>query len=239
MTLQEAVLDPFGKGNEAEVVEGIKIETDPNIERILSDFEELNKIEELGDIESKLKQTEYETLTPLQIDLTLQKIINEYELTEDQATAGLLITKLIQDSYDSGNNGFVLTTKDTLINSIGYNLIGNEGNRIEIEVKGNVGNGCGINSNYISLEIVGDVGDWCGYLTTNSVFSIGMDVGDCCGYLTTNSAFSIERDVGNNCGLKSKNSTFKTPNIDTYKKIKQSIGFSDRLIRGNKVILIK
>ncbi|GAG36873.1 unnamed protein product, partial [marine sediment metagenome] len=134
-------------------------------------------------------------------------------------------------------------------------------------IKGNVGTWCGYFSKNTTFNIEGNVGDVCGDNSSKNIFILKGNVGKHCGIDSNHNIFNIRGDVGKNCGYRSiknsyliegsvgdfdhgysetdnhyrtKNSTFKTPNKETYEKIKKELGgFFKRLTEGNKVELIE
>ncbi|MFH1638134.1 MAG: hypothetical protein ABIB71_06935 [Candidatus Woesearchaeota archaeon] len=158
-------------------------------------------------------------LSPEEINSFLQATI-KYEGHENYSfTTGLLITRLIQNSYDAGNKRFRLDTKALSkdIHNIAYKLKGKEDNLLEIIVGGNVGNWCGDGAENIKeIYIAGDVGMWCGEWAKN--------IGN----------LQIAGNAGSFCGLKAEHSTFKTSNKETLQRLIKDVSKSNL----NRIFLV-
>jgi len=148
-------------------------------------------------------------LTPEQINTFLQATI-PYEAHKNYAeNTGYFITKLIQNSYDAGNNGFKLNTNTlpTAINYIGLKLEGKKDKPLELLVEGDVGYLCGYAAKYSTISIAGDAGNWCGAEAKHSKINIAGDAGNWCGDGAKYSTISIAGNAGNWCGDGAKYST--------------------------------
>ncbi|MFH1638126.1 MAG: hypothetical protein ABIB71_06895 [Candidatus Woesearchaeota archaeon] len=160
------------------------------------------------------------TLRPQQINSFLQATIKYGSHKNYSARTGNLITRLIQNSHDAGNNKFTLNTKALSkdIHNIGYKLRGKEGSLLEIIVVGNVGWACASNAKNIGqICISGNVGNHC----SNGAKNIkGIYIGG---------------NAGAWCGTGAKNSTFKTPNLKTLRLLKWYVPND----KNNKIYFIK
>ena len=202
---------------EPERLEEIVVKKDKDVEEVVriyheSDFKYLRN-DNWQNIRETYQQKKIPVLTPTQIDLTLQRIIQETQEEKiNSNVTGLYITHLIQESYTAGHNNFTLNTKDTTIDCLAYKLTGTKKQPIDITINGNTGNWCGSNMKQSQVTINGNTEAWCGYNMTQSQVTINGNTGNnCCNYAT--------------------DSTINTNNKETYEKIKANIS------KGNTVTL--
>jgi len=202
---------------EPEGLEDIVIAKDEDVEEVIKIYRGLNwkrlRNETWMNIHETYQQKKIPILIPTQIDLVLQRVIQETptEQTNHRIT-GLYITHLIQESYTAGNNNFTLNTKDTTIYALAHNLTGTKKQPIKLTINGNTGNDCGTGMKQSQLTINGNTRDNCGWFMKQS-------------------QVTINGDTGNWCGEYSTDSTINTNNKETYEKIKANIS------KGNTVTL--
>ncbi len=191
---------------------------DSGLSDLLVKYEEfLNKESDFDQIE-KIINKETISLTPDKIDDFLQQTILYENHKDYQTITGILISQLIQTSYNAGNNDFELNTKKLkTIDRIGAYLIGKERNPIIITIQGNTGYKSGLLSENSIFNIKGNTGDCYGWESKGCTFNIEKDAGDQCGYLSTNSIFNIQGNTGNNCGESSDNCRFNIEGNTGYK----------------------
>ncbi|MFH1638125.1 MAG: hypothetical protein ABIB71_06890 [Candidatus Woesearchaeota archaeon] len=111
-------------------------------------------------------------LRPEQINSFLQTIIR-YEEHNSFWKTGYLITQLMQNSHNAGNNKFTLNTRalSKEIDCIGFELKGSKDRLLEIIIEGDIGENCGYDARNINgLYISGNAGEHCGLLAMNSTF---------------------------------------------------------------------
>lgn len=243
-------INPFGnqKGKVPEIVDRISTEQDPLLDKILEEYESLRKYcghpkstrDYLTQPSQYFTLQSMETLTPAKIDLVLRTIIDT-EKKLDELT-GIFLTKLIQDSYNAGYNGFVLTTGDALIDRLGYQLRGMPEKELELTVRGNAGWYCGENSKLSTFTVEGSVGTWygssskhcffkaeehvgwgCGFRSEYSLFILEGDVGGSCGIGSEYCSFELKRGVGTMSGTESENSLYTLSNQEAYEEVKKNI----------------
>lgn len=153
-------------------------------------------------------------LSPEQIDIFLQATIgyephNPYGWDTYGWDTGLFITRLIQNSYDAGNNKFKVRTKGTgLLDHFGRYLEGTKRRPIEVIIDGDVGSGCGADARYSRFAISGNAGFGCGGEAKHSAFCVSGNAESLCGEVAEKSTFSISGNTGNWCGRNAKGSTF-------------------------------
>ncbi len=112
-----------------------------------------------------------DVLTPEQINALLQATVKYENIKEYQGKIGLLITKLIQNSYEAGHNNFKLdTTALQDMNRIGYQLRGTKENNIEVAIKGDVGYQLGVQAEHATFSVTGNIKSHCGIDANDSTF---------------------------------------------------------------------
>ena len=124
-----------------------------------------------------IHQRKKPTLNPEQIDFFLQAMEDTDKIT------GFYINSLIQQSYDAGNNNFILSTKDDGINHLCAHLKGTQEKPILIAIEGNAMSDYGINSRYCNSTINGNAGEYCGGWSRNCQYTTNGSVGVRYGYL--------------------------------------------------------
>jgi len=153
-------LNPFENkkpGKKAEQEQKIEIELDEKIERMMEQYRPIKTKEDSDEVIEEVESLDYETLEPTQIDILLQRIIQKTK----NHTTGIFLSQIIQKSYAAGHNNFTLTTKETLIHSLGNGLKGLSENPIQITIQGNASYWCGVGSENCTYNITGNTGDWC------------------------------------------------------------------------------
>ncbi|MDI6738630.1 MAG: hypothetical protein QME12_09055, partial [Nanoarchaeota archaeon] len=121
-------------------------------------------------------------LLPEHINAFLQATIG-YESHDTYGwDTGLFLTRLVQNSYDTGNNKFRICTRGlALLGHLGRHLEGRKRRPIEVIIDGDVGEECGRRAKYSSFSISGNIGRFCGSGAEKSTFSISGHVGSWCG----------------------------------------------------------
>jgi len=197
---------------------------DKQIEKTLEQYQRLNITGYWIKDEQRLSRLEPQTLTPAQIDMLLQHMVqttNKEKLEHE--LSGTFLTDLIQKSYDAGYNDFILDPERIEIHRIGYELEGKPENKIKGTVKGNVGIGLGNRSENCIFNVKGDTMKSCGHSSENSIFNIEGDSWYHCGNWSRNSTYNIKGSIGNDCGKHSENCTFTSSNKKTYEKMKEVV----------------
>jgi len=225
MTTLEMALKPFEgrKVRNPEIVEEIEFERDELVEKTLETYMHLRDIYDWNSLETKSKKLSYDSLSPFQMDIVLQKIIQNRNLKSDGRAAGLMMAKLLQKSYNSGYNDFALATRNSFISHIGTQLKGNVESLLNLTIYGNVGHSFGINSRDSDFTINGDANLWFGFGSENCSFTVDGKTGMWCGADSKNSIYLLYGSVGPYCGSDSYNCLFKTPNEKTYKKLLEMV----------------
>ena len=191
---------------------------------VVNRFEDLMKEYEQYFNDTFLRQNVEEVLLPCDLNLFLQQTRNYENNPHYQTNTGLFISQLIQNSYDAGNNEFVLDVHFLKpINFLAYNVSGTEERKVRAVVKGEVGNFCMKNAQH-SIFTIGTAGNWCGEDATYSTFTIEK-AGVRCGRRAQHSIFTIE-ETGDWCGEHAHHSNFKTHNQQQYEQFKEYVSRS-------------
>ena len=193
-------------------------------------------------------------LTPEKINAFLQTTKIFENDKNYQSYTGKFISKLIQNSYNAGNNNFKLNTKNLKeIHSLGYGLQGIKEKQIKITIEGNTGNWCGEESKHTTFNIKGNTGNWCGWRSKhttfniegntrnycggysyNSTFNIKENTGDSCGHFSNNTTYNIKGNTGNKCGEFSNNTTYITHKPELYQKLLKQLPTTNKAILKDK-----
>lgn len=180
----------------------------------------LKKYEQILSIEDYLKDNTFfkivwekitEILTPGEINCFLQATIkyeNEKKYSNYSYDTGLVITRLMYNSYLQRHNNFYLDTVDLLpIDCIGYKVEGTKERQLLVTINGEAGSDLGRESRYLTINVKGNA-PGCGYYSKNSIFDIEGDAGDSCGKESKNSIFNIKGNTEGRFGWDSENSIF-------------------------------
>jgi len=210
--IRNTQINPFAnkrKGRIPDELQEVEFGRDKALERILKVYQQIDSDDEYKKRQRVLSRLKRKILTPSQIDIFLQKIIDKttFEKINSQLT-GEFLSRLIQYSYNKGYNGFVLHAQDTQIPNLGYELKGRDENRLEVCIKGYGGYHCGQQSKQSIFTIEGDVGQNCGDNSEQSTFNIEGDAKRECGYQSKQSTFHIGGNVRGRCGNESKEGIF-------------------------------
>lgn len=154
-------------------------------------------------------------LSPEQINLFLQQTIPYENDIYYPTTTGLFLTKLMQDSYDAGNNRFCLNTGaiDTKIGWLGYKLTGRKKEPIEMRIEGDTDWCLCSTAEYVNVNVSGEVGSEC----ANSARHVSVSA----------------QKIGYKCGRKAKHCNFKAADRESIELMKQSVCW------GNRIYFIK
>lgn len=207
MNLETAMsMDPFfgKKGKHPEIEDRLEIGRDPVVDKI---FEMHNGMDP-DEAPKYLSKIELDVLNPAQIDLMLQKMLSSEKEDKDHVR-GSFLNRLIQDSYNEGYNGFILTTGDAKVDCLGWQLKGNSKRKLEVTVKGNLGDWCCYDSEFVSFVVEGGVGSRYGAHSRSNVLDIRGRTGNDCGLKSWYSSFNIQGDTGQGCGSESEYSSFE------------------------------
>lgn len=154
-----------------------------------------------------------EVFSPVDINLFLQST-SQYEGHGNYTMAtGRFISLLIQNSFNSGHNNFVLDVQNLKpLDCLGSELVGYKKNQLRLTTIGDVGCDCGMLVNHVQLTFP-SVLDRCGKYANHSQFIIGT-ARDACGVEADNSHFTINT-VEDFCGLRAKRSIFKVARAES------------------------
>lgn len=117
-----------------------------------------------------------EALSPVQIDSFLKATVEFADTRAYEAHTGRFINRLVQNSYNSGHNNFILNTSGLpLLNDMCTYLQGTQKRKLEINLTGNVGYHCGSHSHNLTLTVHGDVQEYFGDFSEYGIFTIHGD----------------------------------------------------------------
>ena len=151
-------------------------------------------------------------MTPEQINNLLQAT-NVYQSRKNYSfNTGLLISKLMQDSYNAGYSEFRLDTAslDKQVDNIGYGLSGTGKCPIQLIITGTAGISLCEHAKNVTVYTK-DIGRWCG-MNAQDLIVIAEKVGFGCGdHSLCMTVYANE--VGNYCGFDSCRMTVHTGKI--------------------------
>ena len=184
---------------------------EPSMEQLLDKFKTVlngNPNNFLGEI--KIVD---EILPPEEINIFLQQTVNFDRYQHYQNAVGFFTSKLIQNSYNAGNNEFTINTQSyylRAINFLGFILEGkNKDNLMKLTIEGDVNDHCLREARNVSVQIKGNANKFLGFGTIDSIIVVNYNAGESCGQKSQNSTFNVGGSVGNTCGTYSKYSNFK------------------------------
>ncbi|MBI2669411.1 hypothetical protein HYX14_06230 [Candidatus Woesearchaeota archaeon] len=234
----ERHLEPVGEQPFSALLDRYKAFLDDK-ENDYSEQERYNTIAYLTDI-----------LNPEHINAFLQSTVIHGNHEKYKWRTGLFLSRLLQNSYNAGNNDFSLnTTSIEPFCSLGTLLKGTKRKPITLTINGDVGGQCGSMSTHgiytingdvgsscgdysinVTYTIIGNVGIDCGWMSKHGIYMITGDVGETCGSLSKDGTYTINGNVGDGCGLESTNGTYKTPHQHIAEKLKQNISKKNTII---------
>ena len=179
---------------------------DDAVKSVLEKYAKLAPSPTFGEYQTQIFGLELLVLTPTQINIALQHIIQTTPKEDAESfVTGLFLTRLIQDSYQQGNETFLLNTQDTQISNLAYRL---EATNLKLTIKGNLGYSCGSESKGCSYIFESDAKDNCGFNSRDCTYVIKGNVGYSCGELSKGCSYTVEGDVGYSCGSASLGCSF-------------------------------
>ena len=194
------------------------------VQTVGKDFSDLmRKYERLLDIDNLVVgssvyniQDITEVLTPDEINHFLQGTQQYNDHRNYPWRTGIMVSRLIQNSYDHGYNPFWFNTENlSEIDCLGSLIVGKRETPISVTIQGNLG--------------------YClGFKTQYSIFTINSGGVKSCGLEALNSTFILNGSTGVRLGFGAKHCTFKTSVWGNIIKLKESIYTED----GNTLIYI-
>ncbi|MFH1637249.1 MAG: hypothetical protein ABIB71_02380 [Candidatus Woesearchaeota archaeon] len=142
-------------------------------------------------------------LNPDQINDFLQSTVVDAGIKSYAWITGQFISKLIQNSYDAGNNGFSIDTHATgPLDILGEKLSGRPDERIKLQVEGNVGDLFGSMAKHLCSTVNGNTGNFCASYVKDSEIEVNGRFGHGLGLCSNMSVFKTQRKE--NLGLLGK-----------------------------------
>ncbi len=157
-------------------------------------------------------------LTPEEINNFLQMTIENEHHGNYQMKTGIFFNKLIQNSYDAGNNDFHLDTTALVVplNYLCALIKGKKEKFVTISLRGNIGRSYGFESSNGKSNITGNVGSDCGSLSKNGTYIIAGNAGDGFGMESEYCEYLIAGNAKYHFGFNSrKNIYVLTGNVDS------------------------
>ncbi|MBW3015906.1 hypothetical protein KY330_05785 [Candidatus Woesearchaeota archaeon] len=214
-------LNPFSNGKNPENID--KVEVSKELEKQIEEIYHVYKIYQTIIDHSALNARDtYEALKHLDALVALPDIAI-YMLSQKMGRGGVLLSRLIQISYDNGYNNFMVHGIDRL----GYYLQGKYRDRIKVHINGNA-EGIGEASHYCDFYVHGSAGYGTGMDALKSRFYID---GDCwVGSHPRSCRFEVDGSIRfhNSFGLYPKDCTFK---LRRTQKVPRSLFDQNRVIR--------
>ena len=138
----------------------------------------------------------------------------------------MLLTRLIQNSYDAGNNHFLIDTTNmfSIYNTpsmnrlfeLGYGLTGRKENPIHLNINGNPGTHFLTKAHYVKAAVQGSVDDFCGYKSKHLAVTISHDAKSLCGGHSYASSFVIKGKVDCQLARNAKFSSFSMAKVHDW-----------------------
>ena len=206
------------------------------------DREDLEDNKELDEIIDSIS----DILTPNKISLFIEETKKIKDKMNYYTLSSNVITKLIQNSYDAGHNGFLFFT-DSSNEILGFCALlkGTKEKPIEVIVNGSVDQSFGVHADYVMFKIHGNAKEWLGQGSKSSSFEVHGDVENDCAHAAYYSSFDIKGNINGHIKdmpfrlgeiIKTKDygpngCTFIVYNTESYKKL------LNELKPGNKAVL--
>src|SRR3989344_3347499 len=204
MTLlkQELKVNPFEGEIKPSEEFGLEQAVDEAIEEALIKLGKLQPEKTIHQSQDLLNSLDLPILKPAQIVQLFRRI--HY----DQMLTGLMMNKLIMDSYSNGENDFVLTTGDHKMWHFGEELSGQNDRQLRITVYGNLGEYCANHSKYCDYKINGHVDDKFGWVSEYCNIIVNGNMGKALGHWSKHCNFEIRGNIGYGFASESKESTY-------------------------------
>ncbi len=154
-------------------------------------------------------------LTPEQISLFLIGSVKYEDKFFYVPNTGYFLTRLMQDSYREGYNGFYLNTKGLAetITNVGYGLVGDEKRMMELRIEGSIGDSCFNDAKSVRAKAM-KMGDNCLY-GAESVQVDAETIGDSIG-MNGKSLTINAKEIGGYCCHRSHDSAIRADKIGKY-----------------------
>ncbi len=191
---------------------------EPACALLIPKYEQLCRVED----RKKYLQEMDDVLSPLEINSLAQLLYHHTPVMRYQGmiavstTISLFLTTLIQNSYDSGYNDFILDTAEfpNYKADFGIGLHGVSQKPLTLLINGDLGRLCFAMARYVKATIQGSVGLECGFAMKNSSIHITGDAQYSCGDSSSHSSFHINNGTDFTLRHGTKFSTFFVNQID-------------------------
>ena len=175
----------------------------------------------------------YQILSPSEINTFLSGMIQFENLPFYKMHAAFFISKLIQDSYEAGNNDFTIdATILSEMSHLGSHLKGKEDAPLRTTIRGDGLRYLGANSRYTKIRYEGNADLGFGASAENCKFILQGDAGS---YFALNASDSIFTINGSIIDVATPHHcTFKTDNKETLERLKEIIPVHNKIIYIDK-----
>ncbi len=164
---------------------------------------------ERADFNTRIQQYFQEILTPGQINVFLTMVSGCDDHMPTKGTA-LILTKLIQNSYLNGHNGFSLNICDSPdCYCLGGYLAGTSENKIKIRLNGDLNNHAFHYSMHLQARLTGNARYGFADHAKDSSFEIAGNVYDSCGVNAKRISLFLHGNAGKSLGVYAKDSHFQ------------------------------
>ncbi len=148
-----------------------------------------------------------EVLHPQQFPALLAALMPSESHAYFHRYAGLVLSRLIQNSYDANHNHFILPLSVfPVLNYIGSFLRGTDEKPLSLLIRGNLGYGAFSESRYVVSMVEGDAGENVAESSRHGIIRIMGNTGENCGIRTCGVGILVTRSTGLNCGIESDGS---------------------------------
>jgi hypothetical protein len=125
-------------------------------------------------------------------------MIKKYENHDNYSIySGLYVSRLIQNSYDAGFNGFKFDLENNChVHRLFREIKGTKERPVIVDIKGNANGYFGFFSDYLDVAVLGGTGKFFGYKSTNLIARVKGDVGSNFCWDSTNVTVAIDGNIG-------------------------------------------
>ncbi len=221
MSIAVIALDPFNSknpGKQAQSFKPFEIK-DPLVDKILEQFQD--DVYNYSNVEIK------DVLTPSQIQVAVHRMVQKpLESREGpylDHRAGVFISNLVQGSYNTGYNNFILNTDAVKIGSLCVCLEGTKENRLQLRIEGTVGYQSLGWSQHIDCRVEGDVWTDFAYASKYSRFYIDGNAQDNCASGSFNTAVHASGKIERGWGMHAWFSRFSAQTFGVMQHHRRSV----------------
>jgi hypothetical protein len=222
---KKGLLDEYDEELFRESVEGTVSSNDKYQELLRLAQENMNR-HSMFFVSELYEKTDFPILDPTEVEAFVPYLLAQQDRVD---YLGLFISKIVLDSYRSGNREFRMNLDNSNLDNL-FHKVEELEEDLTINIKGSVGANFAADSD--SLVVKGEVfGEGCGLIAAGVRIEARI-FGEFTGKLAKNCYF--KGDIfGKNTGRSNK-TTYETSNVDTFRQLLQSV----RMNTGNWVVLL-